>query len=788
MSRFIRLSILLLAVLSVLNAGCTKVEEPIAVSSVTLSTSSISLKVGETYTLTATISPDNADNKKVIWSSDNASVASVDNSGVVTAVAPGETSVIAKSDDGGKQASCKITVTSRETKVTGVSLNQTSMEIAVGDECVLTATVTPEDATNRNVSWMSSDDAIASVANGKVKALTVGKAKITVETEDGGKTAECSVNVVEKTYAVESVSLNRDEISLVEGESETLTAKVLPENATNKNISWSVADDKIATVDDGKVTAVKAGETKVTVTTEDGGKTAECKVKVTAKTVSVQSVTLDKESLEMGVEDTYTLKASISPSNATDKSVSWESGNPLVATVSDGLVTAISPGEAIVKVITVDGGKTAECLVTVKSSNIVFEDATVKAICVNAWDTDGDHELSYAEANLVTDLGSRFKKKTFKSFRELKYFNAVSEIPDEAFYECEYLENIELPANLIKIGKEAFCGNVRLKSIIIPDSVESFGEGAFFSCESLADVNIPDGIKEIPDHCFCWNFAITKIVLPESVEYIGPDAFSYCDQLKDVNIPSKVRYIGKSAFEYAAMESVTIPDGVTCIDDNTFNGCEYLKAVKLPDSIKDINGEAFKGCKELVSINIPASLATIGNSAFSGCTSLEDIPINDNLMSIGSGAFANTAVIKVTIPSGIYGIPNSLFRNCSKLEEITMHDNIYSIGSYAFEYCTSLTSFDFPSKLSEIDNFAFHGCAIQKTVTLPSTLKSIGAHVFSDIENFVIYSTTPPTLAYYEFTTEGTLKNIFVLAASVATYKADKKWSYYAKYIVAIEE
>ena len=173
-------------------------------------------------------------------------------------------------------------------KVEGVSLNVTSIELAEGDQTTLTATVNPSNATNKNVSWTSSDNAVATVANGKVTAVKAGTATITVKTEDGNKTATCTVTVTAKTYPVESVTLDNTSVELTEGAETTLTATVNPSNATNKNVTWTSSDSNVATVANGKVTAVKAGTATITVKTEDGNKTATCTVTVTAKSVDTE--------------------------------------------------------------------------------------------------------------------------------------------------------------------------------------------------------------------------------------------------------------------------------------------------------------------------------------------------------------------------------------------------------------------------------------------------------------------------------------------------------------------
>ena len=360
------IKVLNLVILTLGLISCTEEPAPIAVSAVTLNSTSMTLVEGDTQTLIATVSPSNAENKKVIWTSSNSSVASV-KEGVVTALKAGKATVTAKSDDGGKTATCEVTVNAKVYPVTGVTLDKTSYEMTEGDEFTLTATVNPSNATNKNVSWKSSNTSVATVSNGKVTALKAGTTTITVTTEDGSKTATCSVTVNAKVYPVTGVSLDKTTATLTEGETLTLTATVNPSNATNKNVSWKSSNTSVATVSGGKVTALKAGSATITVTTEDGSKTATCSVTVNAKVYPVTSVSLNKSTATLTEGETLTLTATVNPSNATNKNVSWKSSNTSVATVSNGKVTAVKAGSATITVTTEDGGKTATCSVTVKA-------------------------------------------------------------------------------------------------------------------------------------------------------------------------------------------------------------------------------------------------------------------------------------------------------------------------------------------------------------------------------------------------------------------------------------
>ena len=173
-------------------------------------------------------------------------------------------------------SSCK--PTNAVKKVTGVTLSETTKTIAIGEEFTLTATVTPTDAADKSVMWMSDNSSVATVDGGKVTAVAAGKANITVTTKDGGKTATCAVTVVN---GVSGVSVDPKERILSIGEELVIKAIITPEDATNKKVTWASDNEAVAKVDEsGKVTSISEGTAKITVTTEDGGKTATCTVTV----------------------------------------------------------------------------------------------------------------------------------------------------------------------------------------------------------------------------------------------------------------------------------------------------------------------------------------------------------------------------------------------------------------------------------------------------------------------------------------------------------------------------
>lgn len=334
-----------------------------SVQGVKLNKSSLVLsKPGKTYTLKASIDPYYADNRDVKWTSSKTSVAKVSKSGKVTAKKKGKATITAKTVDGGHKATCKVYV---GTKVTGVKLNRTVFTLSEpGKSYTLRATVKPSGAINKTVKWSSSKEDVATVSSkGEVKAVAKGKTTVTAKTQDGGKKATCKVYVGAKA---KGVSLNRSAYTLTkEGKKVTLKATVAPADAANKTVKWSSSKTSVATVSSkGTVKAVKKGRATITATTQDGGYKATCKIYVGQQ---VTSLKLNRQTANLGVGRTLTLKATVKPSDALNKKVLWTSGDKGIATVnSKGVVTGKAAGNVVITAKTQDRGKKMSCTVTVK--------------------------------------------------------------------------------------------------------------------------------------------------------------------------------------------------------------------------------------------------------------------------------------------------------------------------------------------------------------------------------------------------------------------------------------
>ena len=265
-------------------------------------------------------------------------------------------------------------------EVSGVSLDQTSLTLTVGGTASLAATVSPADATDKTVTWSSSNESVATVKNGTVTAVAVGSATITAKA--GSKSATCSVTVSAKEVPVTGITLEPTSVTIEVGQTAKLSATVSPADATNATVTWSSSDESVATVSNGTVTAVAVGSTTITATA--GGKSATCSV--TAKEIPVTGITLEPTSVTIEAGQTAQLSATVSPADATDKTVTWSSSNESVATVDNGTVTAVAEGTATVTATA--GGKSATCAVTVQPS----QESKIKSALMMLYDAmDGPH-------------------------------------------------------------------------------------------------------------------------------------------------------------------------------------------------------------------------------------------------------------------------------------------------------------------------------------------------------------------------------------------------------------
>lgn len=342
------------------------------VSGIVLSDIEITLNEGQSTTLTAIVTPETANNKNLTWESSDTAVATVTEDGKVTAISKGSAVITAKSTDGSHiSASCTVNVVKL---VSGIVLSETEMTLNEGSTAQLTAIVSA-DANNPMITWMSSNESVATVnQDGKVSAIAKGTAIITAKTTDGSNiSASCTVNVVK---LVNGIILSETDITLNEGETVTITATVTPDLANNKAIVWTSSNESIATVDEyGVITAHLQGKAIITAKSTDGSNiSASCAITVVKL---VTAIYISDTMVDMKIGEQTTITAYAIPSNATNTRLRWYSEDENIATVEDGVVTAVGIGTTYICVESTDGSNIVEkCKIEVGDSSGIGTIAT----------------------------------------------------------------------------------------------------------------------------------------------------------------------------------------------------------------------------------------------------------------------------------------------------------------------------------------------------------------------------------------------------------------------------
>lgn len=769
-----------LAACAIALAGCKIVSEPepIAVQSVTLNETSLTLEYGETRTLTATVLPLNADNRRVTWSSSDTEVVCVTWDGVITAYKEGTAIIIAQAGD--KIATCAVTVKRQPVVVDYVTFDTQWFTLAPGAKRILTATIHPENADNKAVTWTSSDTGVAMVDSyGMVTAVAEGSAIITAHV--GGVTGLCTVYVNEEEVElpdypgeVESVTLNMETLMLAPGSTGTLVATVHPDDAIDKTVIWRAFNPYIATVDDdGNVTAVSEGSTFITAIV--GGKTAECEVIVERISVPVEGITLDHETLTLNRNEKFTLTASVTPSNADCTTVIWTSSNDEIASMDDwdNMFVARNVGTVTITATTQEGGFTATCEVTVNPrpiESITFDKTTLAlapgetgelqyTIMPDDLDYNDDRTVIWSSSDetiaTVSSLSSYDKIK----ITALKLGKATITATAQAGGKTATCM-VNVHNHSFTDGKCTVCGkNPSMKDGYIDKN------GVLFKYTGMwRSVNIPEGVTGISGY--------------RDYHYSGEPyrgAFeeydSYSHYLTTVNIPDSVTSIGERAF-YGCYEltSMTIGSGLTSIGDNAFSGCSLAKikfngtkaqwnAIKGSDSIivtSIICNDGYIGIENIPeylkmrgskvtgyyadkvpsSVVIPDGVTSIEDGAFKDCTNLVNVTISASVTNIRKETFSGCSnLASVTIPASVTSIGSSAFYGCTSLKSVAIPNGVTTIGEYAFRDCTSLTSVNIPDGVTSIGSYAFNGCKNLSSVVIPNGVTCIDNGVFKYCES-----------------------------------------------------
>ncbi len=250
--------------------------------------------------------------------------------------------------------------------VSGVEFNIETVSMEVGDTINLVANVIPNNATNKNVTWLVLDENILSLNEEGFTALTEGSTRILVTTEDGGFTDSCEVTVSAITVPIESINIPNSLELETSSTPYEIPITILPENATSESLVWTISDESVATILDGLVTPISEGSAIITVSTMDGRLTDYCELVVSSSIVNVESVILNETEMTIPLEniDFPMLTATVYPDNATYDEIIWSSSDENIATVLNGLITPIAIGTVNI-IASVNGIESEPCVVTI---------------------------------------------------------------------------------------------------------------------------------------------------------------------------------------------------------------------------------------------------------------------------------------------------------------------------------------------------------------------------------------------------------------------------------------
>lgn len=394
----------------------------VPITGIHFSNSNKTILVGSTKKMSVTVTPSNASNQSLSYTSSNPNIATVDSEGNVKGIAVGEAYITVSA--AGYQAVANIKV------INTISLNSISipknLQLKEQSSSTLNVTFNPSNATNKKVTWKSSNPNVATVdSSGNVKAKAPGTATITVISSDGGKVATCNVEVTALSKKLTGISLNKTELSMELDTEETLTVIFNPEYAENKNIKWSSSNTKIAKVSNGKITPVKPGKVEIKAVSEDGNYEAVCQVTILSPPIESIKFAQAKQSVALG--SIVTLKTISTPTDTAINNPIWTSSDETVATIKDGVLTTLKLGTTVITISNEDGSIKAETTITVVKK--VASDLSIK---VKGYDLKFDPEkyeyslLIGSETSLDFDINVDSSDVTISGNKNLKNDSVIT--------------------------------------------------------------------------------------------------------------------------------------------------------------------------------------------------------------------------------------------------------------------------------------------------------------------------------------------------------------------------
>ena len=801
------------------SCSITVKEKEVPAESINLSQTSVSMTVGDEMQLSAEVRPDNATNKAVAWSSSDDSVVKVSSAGLLTAVAPGEAKVVATSESQpAVKAECMVSVGEKLIPVTSITLDKSKMELTKGLDYTLYATVEPSNATNKALSWSSSDESIVVVnQQGTVVAFSTGVATVTAASVSNPEiTASCEFTVVSDEVSVTGVTLVCPSTTLYIPDQLKLEARISPSNATDQNVTWTSGNTSIATVDQGgTVTPVSPGTVSIMVTTRDGGKTDMVSLQVCDTPVT--GITFSEYSPEPIIVEggtTFKLTPVITPEYASNKKLRWESGNTSLATVSDGGKVSFLKANGQVTI-------TARTEVSDKSCSQVFDvrvmpqsvslpegmilslggtipiNATITP--ENAYDKTleysvGDSSIASVDAEgLVTGLkvgkttitvkcaanpsvtdtkgieviganqlsingGPAVSYPVGKLGTVLDEFKASGNDVTSLKWTEPSLMNAADVMKLRDVASTLVSADLKLLSF-----TDDGGTYAGYTSDALRIIP-----QRVPEDLLASFKKLTEVIMPDSATDLGSCVCSNCSSLRKVTLPAGLKTMQRYCFNSCtSLESIDIPEGFERFEKGeTFEGCSALKSFRIPDSCTKAASFALRSCTALESLHVGRNMPMDVEIMYGNAFNLKTITLSEGnpyMKMEGKYLVSKDGKTLVMMPSytedNICTVPG--YENVKlRLYQITPYTKlIYSegtsvIGGYIYR-CDKMEEFVIPSTATKLTYDNF---------------------ILGNGVSFKCYAVNPPEINAIIGDGLSKVKEVLVPASSVAAYKAAQYW------------
>lgn len=795
----------------------------------TLNKTSLTLKPGQEEQLTASVNPTNTTNKTVTWSSNNTSVAKVSSSGKVTGVQPGSAIITAKC--GSVSASCEVTVFNAEYIPDGVyyiinmanndlvmttdeipqhmsnvrlekldyrggqkwfvenssegwyrlypsndlnfSLNNESNRLENGNNITVLEIIS-QDKQKWYLEKIS--DGIFVFRNKRDKNYVIGlentqpsnNTNVQLQEYTGAINQRWKIVSIGDPALVKNINLNKKSLDLIVNHSEQLIASITPSSIDVSNVIWESANPNIASVDGkGLVSAIKEGQTRITA--KCGSVSTSCSITVTGAGTVVEAtkVTLNKTNLSLSKGSSEQLSATVTPSNTTDKTITWQSTNSKVATVSDsGYVQAL--GEGTTTITAKCGSASASCTVNVSNGNV--EVTGISLNYTNVVLTKGliKQLIATIYPSTVTDAVVTWSSSD----------NSVATVTNTGIVAA-------INEGIATIT--ATCGSYNAKCVV---SVTKNSNGTiaprdpedFKTTDLNGSWHLNFGVESIIENNFAKAEADFQLTLQANNVFVLKDPKNNYKTIEGVydeknNILKVDRStplnpeIGKT-YEVGKLIGKLDPVNLTITFEGIIEWLSYPRsgvikkearylfadAIKNPESSFKYQGIRYsvidweaKTCRisncitnkakytvpaVVLNVNEPFTVVGIAPSAFSRVSGVQQITIAETVTSIGKNAFANCNNLKkITLPSSLNCIENETFYGCASLQTINLPNGLESIGDFAFSNCSALQNIQLPICLKSIGNNAFSGCSKLQIISLPYGLESIGAYSFASCNN-----------------------------------------------------